>query len=71
MPGENGLEVTRKIKRIYSDIVAVILTSYGLPEYRQQAFQTGADCFLLKEDDACMDNILARIEWEITRGSCH
>ena len=71
LPGESGLEITRKIKRVYSDIVVVILTSHGLPEYRQQAFQNGADCFLLKEDDACMDNILARIEWEITRGSCH
>ena len=44
LPGENGLEVTKKIKRVYNDIVIVILTSYGLPEYRQQAFQNGADC---------------------------
>ena len=71
LPGESGLEITRKIKRMYSGIVVVILTSYGLPEYRQQAFQNGADCFLLKEDDTCMDNILARIEKEIARQSHH
>jgi CheY-like chemotaxis protein len=67
LPGENGLEVTRKIKRVYSDIVIVILTSYGLPEYRQQAIRNGADCFLLKEDDSCIDDILARVEREIAR----
>lgn len=71
LPGENGLEVTRKIKRVYNDIVIVILTSYGLPEYRQQAFRNGADCFLLKEDDTCMNDILARVEREIARESCH
>ena len=67
LPGENGLEVTKKIKRVYSDIVIVILTSYGLPEYRQQALRNGADCFLLKEDDSCIDDILARVEREIAR----
>lgn len=67
LPGENGLEVTKKIKRVYSDIVIVILTSYGLPEYRQQALRNGADCFLLKEDDSCIDDILARVEKEIAR----
>ena len=67
LPGENGLEVTRKKKRVYSDIVIVILTSHGLPEYRQQALRNGADCFLLKEDDSCIDDILARVEREIAR----
>jgi CheY-like chemotaxis protein len=67
LPGVDGLEVTKKIKQVYNDIVIVILTSYDLPEYRQQAFQNGADCFLLKEDDTCMDDILARVEKEIAR----
>jgi len=62
LPGENGLEVTRQIKRVYADIVIVILTSYGLPEYRQQAFRNGADCFLSKGDDSCMKDVLARVE---------
>jgi CheY-like chemotaxis protein len=62
LPGENGLEVTKKIKLVYDDIVIVILTSYGLPEYRQQAFHNGADCFLSKGDDTCMEDILARVE---------
>lgn len=62
LPGENGLQLTRKIKRAYSRSVIIILSSYDLPEYRQQAFRNGADCFLTKADVSCVDNILARIE---------
>ena len=71
LPGDNGLEVTKKIRLVYVDIVIVILTSYGLPEYRQQAFRNGADCFLSKGDDTCMDDILARVEGEMAKGSRH
>lgn len=71
LPGESGLEVTRKIKRVYEGIVIVILTSHDLPEYRQQAFRNGADCFLSKEAGSCMDEILALVEGEIARKSCH
>ena len=62
LPGGNGLEVTKEIRLVYDDIVIVILTSYGLPEYRQQAFRNGADCFLSKGDSSCMEDILARVE---------
>lgn len=62
LPGENGLEITKKIKRVYNDIVIVILTAYSLPECRHLAFQSGADCVLSKNDDSCLDAILALIE---------
>jgi len=68
LPGENGLGVTRKIKQVYDDIEIVILTTNDLPEYRQQAFRNGADDFLSKGDDACMENILARVEDAMARG---
>jgi len=71
LPGENGLEVTRQIKHVYVDIVIVILTSYGLPEYRQQAFRNGADCFLSKGDDSCMKDVLARVEGAMARKLRH
>ncbi|MGZ3525726.1 MAG: response regulator transcription factor [Thermodesulfobacteriota bacterium] len=48
LPGENGLELTKKIKQNYPDIIIVILTSYDLPEYRQAALKSMADCFALK-----------------------
>lgn len=62
LPGENGLEVTKKIKQIYTYVVIVILTSYDLPEYRQQAFKNGADCFISKEQTTFLADILARVE---------
>jgi len=72
LPGENGLGVTKKIKRVYNDIVIVILTTNYLPEeYRQQAFRDGADYFLSKEDDFCTENILTRVDVAMARVSCH
>ena len=71
LPGESGLDITKEIKLVYEDIVIVILTSYGLPEYRQQAFRNGADCFLSKGDDSCMEDILARVEGTMARRPCH
>ncbi len=49
LPGMNGLELTRKIKATYPDIIVAIYTSYDLPEYRQGAYESGTDYFFLKE----------------------
>ena len=48
LPGENGLELTKKIKATHPSIIILILTSYDMPEYREAAFQYGADRFLCK-----------------------
>ncbi len=48
LPGENGLELTRKIKARYPDIIIIILTSHDLPEYREAATQCKANYFLSK-----------------------
>ena len=71
LPVVNGLDVTKEIKRVYNEIVIVILTSSNLPEYRKQAFHYGADYFLSKEDDFCMENILTRVDVALTRVSHH
>jgi DNA-binding NarL/FixJ family response regulator len=71
LSGGNGLELTKEIRLVYDDVVIVILTSYGLPEYRQQAFRNGADCFLSKGDDSCMEDILARVEGAMSRRPFH
>lgn len=69
LPGENGLEVTKEIKRVYQEIVIVILSTHALPGYRQQAFRHGADCFLSMEEDTYMDDILARVEAGMAGGA--
>jgi DNA-binding NarL/FixJ family response regulator len=48
LPGENGLEITRKIRGSHCNAVIIILTSFDLPEYRQRAYQYGAKYFLSK-----------------------
>ena len=58
LPGENGLELTRKIKRSYPETIVVILTSYDLPEYRKAASQYGANYFLSKGGASTADEIL-------------
>jgi CheY-like chemotaxis protein len=49
LPGENGLELTKKIKAQYPNIVVVIITNYDLPEYREAAYRSKADHFLSKD----------------------
>ena len=48
LPGENGLELTKKIKAAHPIITIFILTNYDIPEYREAAFHYGADRFLAK-----------------------
>jgi DNA-binding NarL/FixJ family response regulator len=49
LPGMNGLQVTKKIKKDCPGITIAILTDYDLPEYRQAALQYGADRFFVKD----------------------
>ena len=48
LPGENGLQITKKVKAEYPEIIVIILTYYDLPEHREAAFQCGANHFLSK-----------------------
>ena len=62
LPGENGLNLSREIKQVYTDIVIVILTINNQSEHRQRAFRNGADYYISKGDDSCMEEILTQIE---------
>ena len=61
LPGESGLELTRKIKTDHPTINIIILTSYDLPEYREAAREHGADYFLSK-GSSTGEEILALVE---------
>ena len=61
LPGENGLQLTRKIKAKYSEVVVIVLTSYDFPEYREAAFQFGANHFMVK-GQSTNEEILALVE---------
>ena len=49
LPGENGLELTRRIKADYPEVIIIILTSHDSPEYREAAIRCKADYFFSKE----------------------
>ncbi len=42
LPGENGLQLTQKIKAKYPNIKIIFLTSYDSLEYRNAAIRSGA-----------------------------
>ena len=48
MPVMDGLEATRQIKQFWPEVKVIILTLF--PSYRQEAFEAGADYFLIKGD---------------------
>ena len=61
LPGESGLELTRKIKAKYKDVTIAMLTSYDLVEYRDAAARCGADGFIAK-DSMKWDQISAMVK---------
>jgi len=62
LPGANGLELTQKIKAQYPNTIVVIITNYDLPEYREAAYQFGADHFLSKDSFLKMINVISSNE---------
>ncbi len=49
LPGENGLELTRRIKADHPEVTVIVLTSYESPEYREAAIRYKADYFFSKD----------------------
>ncbi len=47
LPGENGLELTQKVKARYPNLIVTILTGHDLPEYRESSSRY-ADYFFSK-----------------------
>lgn len=67
LSGENGLELTKRIKDKHPEIIVVILSNYDFLEYRDAAFKNGADYFLVKgtvslvEIGALVKSLLSRM----------
>jgi len=51
MPGLNGIEVLREIRKMDSGIKFILLTFFAFDNYRQMAMEAGADYFFSKVDD--------------------
>lgn len=48
MPGLNGFEATREIKKINRDISIIIQTAYTLSGEKEKGYEAGADGFITK-----------------------
>lgn len=48
LPGENGLDLTARIKAEHPHVTVIVLTSYDTQEYREAAVKAKADHFLAK-----------------------
>ena len=60
LPGENGLQLTQRIKAKHPGVIIIMLTSYDLPEYREAAYQYGANYFIVK-GSSTNEEILAMV----------
>ncbi len=51
MPGGNGIEVLKNIKKNNSAPTIIILTNYPYPQYRKKCIEAGADYFFDKSTE--------------------
>jgi DNA-binding NarL/FixJ family response regulator len=70
LPGESGLDFTRRIKSKYPKMPIIILTSYDLPEYREAAKEYRADHFLSK-GTTTKEDILEMVKSILSRENTH
>ena len=49
LPGENGIQLTQKIRAKYPNTKVIILTNYDSLEYRGAAIQSGGNCYIPKD----------------------
>jgi DNA-binding NarL/FixJ family response regulator len=51
IPGENGIEVLKKIKKINQAVIVIIITNYPSTQYRIKCLENGADYFFDKSNE--------------------
>jgi len=66
IPGMNGLDATREIRRMLPDVAVVFLTAFDYFDYAHEAIKIGVKDFIIKpaEDERIME-VVARITAEL------
>ncbi len=49
LPGENGIQLTQKMKAKYPNTKIIFLTGHDSLEYREAAMRSGGSCYLSKD----------------------
>jgi DNA-binding NtrC family response regulator len=60
MPRQNGIQITKEIKRLRPQVRVIMVTGYGSAEVAQEAIRAGADDYIVKPFEA--DKILSSIK---------
>jgi DNA-binding NarL/FixJ family response regulator len=60
LPSQSGLDLARRLKIDYPEIIIVILTSYNSPEYQAAAEESGVE-HLVPKDDWTGEDMLALV----------
>jgi len=55
LPGENGIELTRKIQAAYPATVIIVISNCDTIEYREAALEAGAKAFISKASSSSVD----------------
>src|SRR5438094_10432301 len=64
MPGMNGIEVLREIRRQDKNLPVIIITAYGTIERAVEAIKTGADDFITKPFDPEHLAVVVKKAWK-------
>jgi DNA-binding NarL/FixJ family response regulator len=65
MPGQNGIEITQRLKREYPEIKVILLSTYDDEEFLFGALRAGAEGYLLK---SASNEVLASSIRQVGRG---
>ena len=65
MPGQNGIEITQRLKREYPEVKVILLSTYDDEEFLFGALRAGAEGYLLK---SASNEVLASSIRQVGRG---
>jgi len=51
IPGDSGVEVLKRIKKMNTSIITILLTNYPLEQYKKRCLEYGADYFFDKSEE--------------------
>lgn len=66
MPGENGIEVLKKIRIINRAVVVIMLTNYPSKQYKVECYKAGVDYFFNKSTEY---QLVAYVLDELAKGA--
>ena len=68
MPGMNGYEVARQLRKMFQDkVILIALTAHGLEEDKQCCLEAGFDRHLVKPTDPVkLEQLLKELAWSLS-----